>query len=85
MAGVGCSVSSSLPKLGGKALELLPEQNPPQSNSCRSGVCIARLSGMASMLSNTARQAIQGLMRFNEAMNEVDAKGRLFSQNSGVM
>jgi hypothetical protein len=40
---------------------------------------------MASMFSNTARQAIQGLMRFNEAMNEVDAKGRPFSQNSGVM
>jgi hypothetical protein len=37
-----------------------------------SGVCMARLSGMASMFSTTARQAIQGLMRLRRAMNEVD-------------
>ncbi|EGH13385.1 hypothetical protein PSYMP_24281 [Pseudomonas amygdali pv. morsprunorum str. M302280] len=44
-----------------------------------SGVCIARLSGMANMFSKTARQAIQGLMRFNELINEIAAKGASFS------
>ncbi len=49
-----------------------PEQNPPHINSPMSGVCMARLSGMASMFSTMARQASQGLMRLRRAMNEVD-------------
>jgi hypothetical protein len=36
---------------------------------------------MANMFSNTARQAIQGLMRFNEDMCKVSVEGRLFSRN----
>lgn len=44
-----------------------------------SGVCIARLKGMANRFSKTARQAIQGLMRFNEPINETAVKGPLFS------
>lgn len=43
--------------------------------SWTSGVCIARLNGMANMFSNTARQAIQGLMRFNEDMSKVGKQG----------
>ncbi|GBH11587.1 hypothetical protein KPSA1_05028 [Pseudomonas syringae pv. actinidiae] len=34
---------------------------------------------MANMFSKIARQAIQGLMRFNELINEIAAKGALFS------
>jgi hypothetical protein len=64
-------VSISLSNPGDNACEAPPEQNPPQSISCISGVCIARLSGMASMFSSTAKQAIQGLMRLNEDMSEV--------------
>lgn len=79
--GAGWRASISLSNPGGNACEALPEQNPPQSISCISGVCIARLSGMANMFSNTARQAIQGLMRFNEDMFKVSVEGRLFSRN----
>lgn len=46
-----------------------------------SGVWIARLNGMANMFSNMARQAIQGLIRFNEAMTTVGEKGQPFSRN----
>ncbi|KMT53809.1 hypothetical protein ACR52_20810 [Pseudomonas fildesensis] len=59
----------------GNAFNAPPEQKPPQSINCMSGVCIARLNGMANMFNNTARQAIHGRMRFNEAMNEDAAKG----------
>jgi hypothetical protein len=40
---------------------------------------------MNSMFSNTAKQAIQGLMRFNEDMKKVGKEGRPFSRNSGGM
>lgn len=70
--GADWSGSISVLKLGGSACEAPPEQNPPHINSPMSGVCMARLSGMASMFSTMARQASQGLMRLRRAMNEVD-------------
>ena len=74
-----CKASITLPRSLGTALEFPPEQNPPQSIRFTSGVCIARLSGMANMFSKTARHAIQGRMCFNELITEIVAKGRLFS------
>ncbi|PHN30741.1 hypothetical protein AO240_18745 [Pseudomonas sp. ICMP 460] len=72
----------SLTKPGGTTFEAPAEQKPPHSINCTSGVCIARLNGMANMFNNTARQAIHGRMRFNEDMQEVAAKGLAFSQSS---
>jgi len=77
-----CKSSMDLLKLSGNVCVVPLEQKPPHSIKRTSGVCIARLSGMANMFSRITRQAIQGLMRFNEAMNEIAANGPSFSSNS---
>lgn len=64
----GACVSISLSSAGTRGVEGFAEQKPPHSGNCTSCVCSARPMGMASRLSSTARQAIQGLMRFNEAI-----------------
>ncbi len=69
---------TSLSKPGGRAFD---EQNPPHSINPLSGACMARLSGMASIFSSKARQAIQGLMRENMGIKAVDTKGPLFSRS----
>ena len=77
--GVG-SGTSRLSNEAGSAWELPPEQKPPQSINCRSGVCIARLMGMTSMFRSRARQAIQGLMRLSENIDE-SSGGAVFDCN----
>ena len=62
-------------KSAGNAFEVLAEQNPPHSINCKSGACFAWFIGIASMFSNSARQAIQGLMRFNDDMSEIGKQG----------
>ncbi|GLH22005.1 hypothetical protein BR1R3_47470 [Pseudomonas atacamensis] len=75
-----CKASITLPRSLGTAVKFPPEQNPPQSIRLTSGVCIARLSGMANRFSKTARQAIQGRMRFNELIMKSPRRGNYLAR-----